>query len=280
MGGPLAKRQFTYWKPKLELQTTTLWEYPSQHYGKDMQGDKEYIGATPSYVIWNLLQRYTKEGDKVLDPMCGSGTTLDVCKDTKREGIGFDIAPFRPDIKEADARHIPLADKSVDFIFVDPPYSTHIEYSGKPECIGELDARTGEYYDAMDIVIEEMHRVLKPNKYMALYVSDSFKKGKTFCPIGFELFSRLRHFFEPIDIVCVTRHNKSLKRFNWHEAAVDGNYYLRGFNYLFIMQKVDKKISKEKKPTSPSKAVAEAPMGRAPKKKKSKSAKRKAGFSR
>jgi len=54
-------------KPPLTLQTTTLWEYPSQHYGKAMQGDKNYIGATPSYVIWNLLERYTKPGDKVVD---------------------------------------------------------------------------------------------------------------------------------------------------------------------------------------------------------------------
>ena len=42
-----------------EQMTTTLWEYPSQHYGDKMQGDKEYVGATPSYVIWNLLERYT-----------------------------------------------------------------------------------------------------------------------------------------------------------------------------------------------------------------------------
>ena len=26
-------------KPPLELQTTTLWDYPSQHYGTGMQGD-------------------------------------------------------------------------------------------------------------------------------------------------------------------------------------------------------------------------------------------------
>jgi hypothetical protein len=40
--------------------TTTLWEYPSQHYDmKDadgftvtVQGDKDYVGATPSWVIW------------------------------------------------------------------------------------------------------------------------------------------------------------------------------------------------------------------------------------
>lgn len=72
-------------RPPLRLMATTLWEYPSQHYndsiGRAMQGDKEYIGATPSWVIWQVLQRYTREGDVVVDPMCGSGTTIDVCAD-------------------------------------------------------------------------------------------------------------------------------------------------------------------------------------------------------
>ena len=45
-------------KPALRVQTTTLWEYPSQHYGEGMQGDQRYVGATPSYVIWNVGTRF------------------------------------------------------------------------------------------------------------------------------------------------------------------------------------------------------------------------------
>jgi hypothetical protein len=72
---------------------------------------------------------------------------------------------------------------------------------------------------------------------MALYVSDSLVKGKHFCPIGFELFGLLRKRFTPVDIVCVTRHNTDLSKGNYHKAAQEGNFLLRGFNYLFIMQK-------------------------------------------
>ncbi len=235
---PPRKERRTYSpKPEVTLQTTTLWDYPSQHYGNKMQGDPDYIGATPSYVIWNVLKRYTREGDTVLDPMCGSGTTLDVAKDLNRQGLGFDLAPTRPDILPADARKIPLKSNSVDFVFIDPPYSTHVKYSGDPRCIGELDSLTSLYSDAMKKVIDELFRVLKTRRYMALYVSDSFKKGKPFSPIGFELFSLLQKKFKPVDIIAVTRHNKSLKNSSWHRAAVEGNYFLRGFNYLFIMRK-------------------------------------------
>jgi DNA modification methylase len=93
------------------------------------------------------------------------------------------------------------------------------------------------YYDAMATVIAEIHRILRPGKHMALYVSDSFRKGHPFMPIGFELFSLMRRHFEPIDIIAVVRHNQKLERGNWKAAAEEGNFFLRGFNYLFLMRK-------------------------------------------
>ena len=231
-------KRFHYTKPRLEVQSTTLWEYPSQHYGHKPQGDSKYIGATPSYVIWNCLTRYTRENDVVLDPMCGSGTTLDVCNDLKRKGLGFDLAPFRDDIVQADARKLPLNSNAVDFVFIDPPYSTHVKYSDNPKCIGELDAHTSIYFAAMKQVLHECVRVLKTRRYLALYVCDSYAKGKGFAPIGFELFSLLRQKLQPVDIIAVTRHNKTLKRNHWHTSAVEGNFFLRGFNYLFLFKKL------------------------------------------
>lgn len=231
--------------------TTTLWEHPSQHYlgsdGSRMQGDKRYVGASPSWVIWQLLQRYTAAGETVLDPMVGSGTTLDVCRDLGRVGIGFDLAPSRSDIRQGDARRIDLPSASADFVFVDPPYSTHVDYSDDPACIGKLDA-LGEsggrgYYEAMGRVIREMARVLRPGRHLGLYVSDSFRKpgaGSTstgFAPIGFELFSMMTQVLQPVDIIAVVRHNSKLERGNWHKAAEEGNFFLRGFNYLFVMRK-------------------------------------------
>jgi DNA modification methylase len=224
-------------KPELEIQTTTLWDYPSQHYGATQQGDQNYPGATPSYILWNLLQRYTRNNDLVVDPMCGSGTTIDVCRDLDRRVLGYDIAPYRDDILRADARHIPVENGKADFVFLDPPYSTHIEYSDDPACIGKLDARTGAYYEAMAQVIAEVYRILRDRRYMALYVCDSFKKGKPLEPIGFRLFGLLEQRFKSVDIVCVVRRNRTLKRRHYHTEAVKGNYFLRGFNYLFVMKK-------------------------------------------
>ena len=226
-------------KPELTIETTTLWDYPSQHYNKKLEKlHKDFEGATPAYIIWNLLARYTKPGDLVADPMCGSGTTLDVARELGRRALGYDLAPKRKDIFRADARKLPLEDEKADFVFIDPPYSTHIKYSGLPECIGELSARTEEYFEAMRDVIREAHRVLRHGRFMALYVSDSFEKGKPFTAIGFRLFSILQEFFTPVDIIAVKRHNAKLQKRHWHSAAIEHNYFLRGFHYLFIMYKL------------------------------------------
>ncbi len=224
-------------KPSLRLQTTTLWDYSSQNYGGGKQGDQNYAGATPSYIIWNVLARYTKEGHLVVDPMCGSGTTIDVCRDTARRILGYDIHPVRNDIFRADARKLPLEDRKADFVFIDPPYGDNIEYSDEKDCIGRISASDPGYFTAMAGVIGEIDRVLKSDRYMALYVSDYYHRKKGFVPIGFELFRLLSHYFTPVDIIAVTRHNKTLKMGNYHRAAEEANFFLRGFNYLFIMKK-------------------------------------------
>ena len=56
-------------------------------------------------------------------------------------------------------------------------------------------------------------------------------------PIGFELFAIMTRFFKPVDIIAVARGSRKLGRGNWHKSAEEGNYFLRGFNYLFIMKK-------------------------------------------
>ncbi len=221
----------------VRLQTTTLWYHPSQQHDPErVFGNPRYEGRTPSYVIWNLLERYTREGDRVVDPFCGGGTSIDVAAHLGREGYGFDIAPSRDDIVQADARKLPIEDDWADFVFMDPPYSTHIEYSDHPDCIGKLDAFEAEYLDAMDAAFAEAQRVLKDRRFLAVYVSDTFKKKRGFIGLGAELYVLLKRRFRPVDHVAVVRGNRKLEKPRFHKTAAEDNFYLRGFNHLLIFK--------------------------------------------
>ena len=224
-------------RPKLQLQTTSLWYYPSQQYSDEPLGSPGFEGRTPAWVIWNLLQRYTREKDLVVDPFCGGGTTLDVARSIDRRALGYDLAPTRDDVFRADARSLPLEDEKADFVFMDPPYSTHITYSDEPDCIGKLDAFEPAYFEALEAVFEEVDRVLKDRRYLAVYVGDSFKKKGGFAPIGARLAMMLERRFRAIDHIAVVRGNRKLEAPRFHRAAAEGNFFLRGFNHLLVFKK-------------------------------------------
>ena len=243
-----AINEFGAEKPPLDA--TTLWDYPRQSYGKTPKGNNKYPGVTPAFIIWNLIQRYTEPGDLVLDPMCGSGTTLDVCKEEGRRAICYDIAPppNRPDIIQNDSRTIPLPENHVDMIFVDSPYGDNIRYNEHPDCIGKISSETETFYEELEKVMKECNRVLKPSKVIGWLIGDQWVKKK-FTPVGFEIYQRLSKYFDTMDIICVVRRGQASHTALWYNRARRFNFYLRGFKYLFIMRKP----SPETSPSSPKK---------------------------
>ena len=231
------------------FETTTLWDYPKQSYGKTPKGDNKFQGVTPAFIVWNLLQRYTQPGDLVVDPMAGSGTTVDVCKEEGRCVIAYDTAPAHPDVIQGDARSIPLDDESVDFVFVDSPYGDNVRYSDHPDCIGRISCEDERFYLELEKVAAEIQRILKPGKAMAWLIGDQWVK-KRFTPVGFNLYHRLTKYFETVDLVCVARRGQSSHTGLWHYRTRKFNFYLRGFKYLFIMRKPESSAPRSGKSTS------------------------------
>lgn len=221
---------------KLQLEATTLWDYPRQSYGKTPKGDNKYPGVTPAFIIYNMVKRYTEPGDLVVDPMAGSGTTLDVCKEEGRKCIAYDIASPRSDIIQNDARKIPLPDNSTDMIFIDSPYGDNVRYNEHPDDIGKISSETERFYDELDKVMKECHRILKPGKVLGWLIGDQWVKKK-FTPVGFKVYERLCKYSDTVDVICVVRRGQTSNTGIWYSRARRFNFYLRGFKYLFIMRK-------------------------------------------
>lgn len=217
------------------IEATTLWDFSKQSYGVNSKGDNKYAGVTPALVIYNLLWKYTEPGDLVVDPMCGSGTTIDVCKEEKRRVKGFDINSVRDDIEEADARALPIDPNTVDMVFVDSPYGDNIDYNEHPHDIGKISSETERFYDELENVMVEAKRILRKGKVLAWLIGDQWERGK-FTPVGFEVYDRLCKHFEPVDIICITRRGQTSHTEEWINRSRRLNFYLRGFKYLIIVK--------------------------------------------
>jgi DNA modification methylase len=230
------------------LEATTLWDFPKQSYGKSPKGNNKYAGVTPAQIVWNLVWRYTEPGDVVVDPMAGSGTTLDVCKEEGRNCICYDIVSTRPEIIQNDSRTIPLPENHVHMVFVDSPYGDNIKYNDHPQCIGKISSETEVFYDELEKVMRECHRILKPGKVLGWLIGDQWVKNE-FTPVGFKVYQRLSKYFDTVDIICVARRGQSSHTGLWYNRARKFNFFLRGFKYLFIMRKPseDEHVEKEKR---------------------------------
>lgn len=60
-----------------------------------------HVAAFPEALPSLFISTYTNEGDLVLDPFVGSGTTLKVCKNMNRRGVGYELNEANRDLIEA-----------------------------------------------------------------------------------------------------------------------------------------------------------------------------------
>ena len=77
---------------------THLYDWWEINLVKNVSKDKkQYVNQIPSEVLRRLILTTTEPKDKVLDPMCGTGSTAREASRLKRSGIGIDI---NPDLKK------------------------------------------------------------------------------------------------------------------------------------------------------------------------------------
>ena len=108
-------------KLKIKIQPYDVWNFSSCH---DLMGD-QHPGRIPGELICHALYFMTKPGDLVVDPMVGSGTTLDACLLMGRKARGYDI-DGRHDRVDIEKHNLsdgwPDKVAKADLVFWDPPY--------------------------------------------------------------------------------------------------------------------------------------------------------------
>src|SRR4051812_33126627 len=81
------------WGPRaFRLEATSLWSFPER--GSWATHDGDYRGNWSPLVPRNLILRYTRPGDLIVDPFVGGGTTAIEAKLLGRRCLALDITPM------------------------------------------------------------------------------------------------------------------------------------------------------------------------------------------
>ncbi len=244
------------YNPKnFKLENTSIWSFKERGNWATHKGD--YRGNCPPQVPRNLILKYTREEDIVLDPFCGSGTSMIECKLLNRKGIGIDVnveslklakdrlnfeynTTYEPKLIKADSTNLQriIPNGKIDFIFAHPPYADIIKYSKDiKEDISRLNLQ--EFLNQMSLFSKECFRILKKGKICSVLIGD-IRKNKNVIPLGFYIMNIfIQAGFILKEIIIKEQHNCKMTEY-WENKNMD--FYLLAHEYVFVLKK-DKNIN-------------------------------------
>ena len=186
-----------------------VWQF--SYTGRDIRDKNLHPATFPISLARRVIELFTHEGELVLDPFVGSGTTLVAAQDTGRNAVGFDLSSDYVHLCskrlasksllnsaaqiaiQDDARHIPryFAEQKLSLIWTSPPYANllnrkrknksrrdrHNEQLGKVEQYSQDPRDLGTmsldmYTAAMGDIFESLLPLLRPKGHCVINIPD------------------------------------------------------------------------------------------------------------
>lgn len=251
------------WKD-LDLNVDSLWIINERD--KSGKHSNVYHGNFIPQIPNQLIRRYTKEEDCVLELFSGSGTTLFECEALNRKYIGFDInkqinsfvkskmedcTAIEYNINECDVTDEEAFDISmgtsckklklnfVDFIIAHPPYLDIIKFtqdSRDLSQISSLDLFISKFVQAM----KNSLKYLKRNKYFAIIAGDVYKNSEV-VPLAFHIMNAVKMNFDVklkgIIIKNIEGNRGKLGSQDiWKYRALQSDYFIFKHEYIFVFK--------------------------------------------
>jgi len=242
------KAKIAEWAPKdFELKRTTVWDFSKR--GSWAVHQSDYRGNWPPQLARNLILRYTKEGEVVIDLFAGGGTTLIEAWLTGRKSLGIDISPFAikmmrtrldemveksagsskfsldfslaPTVRKADSRQcskvmsgLGWQPGSVTLVCAHPPYLDALRYTRSVE--GDLSRirSVDEFCSAMRTIACEVRPWLKPGGILAVLIGDVRKQSRI-VPLGFKLLQEFLSVGYELEEIVIKTQNRDRSTHLW-----------------------------------------------------------------
>ncbi|RLA74679.1 MAG: DNA adenine methylase [Epsilonproteobacteria bacterium] len=254
-----------HWKDS-DINTDSLWMINA----RDKSGKHKniYHGNFVPQVPYQLLQRYTKKGDVVLEPFMGSGTTLFECEKLHRRYIGFDINPQMLDYVSESMGDGDYADNfyinhcnsldelqvdeniskandkfgttAVQFVLMHPPYMDIVKFTQDEDDLSQI----GDIHKFMikfKTICQNSLKHLEKGRYFAVVIGDVYKNSEV-VPLGFYCMDMIKRNFKVKlkgTIVKNIEGNRGKLGSGgiWRYRALSSDYYIFKHEYIHVFKK-------------------------------------------
>ncbi|MGI6582208.1 MAG: DNA methyltransferase [Erysipelotrichaceae bacterium] len=253
------------WKEYDDIITDSLWIIDKRDNTGNNKGD--YHGNFIPQIPYQLMQRYTKKGDWVLDPFLGSGTTLITCQQLGRNGIGIDIDNnilniakeratneqgnsilefLQGDSSKVDLNPI-LKNNSIDkvqMIIYHPPYWDIIKFNDVRGNIAHSDT-LDEFLYSFEKIVDNTAKFLENNRYLAIVIGDIYKNSQ-WVPLNSYITQLMLNKNFILKSVVVKNISETKGKQNqkslWKYRSLLGGFYVFSHEYILIFQKTRKTV--------------------------------------
>jgi len=250
------------WKEYDDIRTDSLWIIGK----RDSTGvhTADYWGNFIPQIPNQMIKRYTKKGEWVLDPFVGCGTTLIESQRLGRNGVGVELQETaaqkaRESISSEPNKYGVVSQvvtgdsattdfksllknhnqKSVKLLIMHPPYFDIIKFSNHPRDLSNA-ASVEQFLHMMNTIIDNTSAVLDKGRYFVLVIGDKYSRGE-WIPLGFLTMNEiLRKNFSLKSIIVKNFEETTGKRNQkelWRYRALVGGFYIFKHEYIFVFKK-------------------------------------------
>ena len=248
------------WKES-EIWTDSLWLIPERD--KSGKHDGFYHGNFVPQIPRQLILRYTKKNDVVLDPFVGSGTTAYEAESLGRHFIGVDIQPeltehirskvdnkaYFSELITGDSTDKNVFDKilknlnnrskkSVQFAVLHPPYADIIKFSKHKNDLSNADSLE-DFLNRFSRVVANTIKILEKERYLAIVIGDKYSQGE-WIPLGFHCLNEAQKLGLTLKSIIIKNMNGNRAKQNkegiWRYRALSSDYYIFKHEYILIFK--------------------------------------------
>ncbi len=256
----------TRWKEYDEVSTDSLWVIPSRERSAGHKLD--YHGNCVPQILTQMLQRYTKTGETMVDFFLGSGTSAIEAHRLGRHCVGVEIQPRMAayvqekidDLGIGETTRIITGDSTdkiwtgrkirnalqefnVDqcqFAFLHPPYADIIQFSNLEKDLSNAGSTDG-FLEEFEKVASLAFELLEKGRFAAVVIGDKYTNGELI-PLGFYCMDRMNRVgFKTKSIIVknMTGNERGKGRTSnlWRYRALAGGFYLFKHEYVIVFQK-------------------------------------------